>query len=140
MKKGLFLLVALLLLSGCWNNIEKKQKECMNYRSDYLEYIKEKYKLVDERDWYSEYYNQLDDWFTMFYSKVVDKCIAAFSYKEYGETWVRQLKINDVFADDELWSSYEAQVETDEERKTAITHFSLQKDYYRTWKDPYQFY
>lgn len=139
MKKLLLFLLPFLLLAGCGDNNSLGEKECIDYRNDYMQYVMNKYGFISEKDY---------DWvstknilwsFEMFYSKPFKKCIAAYAYDLYEPTRngldvvTRTFYIDDAFE----WDFLEYNTcyfYSDEWCADDYDRFHNWREYYRTWK------
>lgn len=147
MKKIVFILLWLLVLTWCWegqkseefvaNDTYLKGKECTDYRNEYLNYLHKKLHL---EEW--EYIDEVE----IFYSEPFDKCVASYevitndSYAEYHE-----YLIDDVFNDEHLYrdsdyllhntsNSYEDNLKEIQEHREHNGKWITQVHKYRTWK------
>lgn len=114
MKKLLLLCIPFLFIGGCWEN--SKIKECNDYHNQYYIISYERYPSLDE--------------FDMFYSKVIDKCIAAYHVVEYDYNGEDYTKINKYYIYDALNDS---EIKSWEWR-VARHWYENDVEYYRTWE------
>lgn len=156
MKKLLLFLLPFLLLAGCGDKQEiikedtaqltyQKQKDCIDYRNDYMEYLNSQYhftnwitlsELVDRVD--NKVYYHLND-IEIFYSEPFDKCIAAYQIFWYHPRDSRHdeyvmYKIDDIFNDDNIYDDTDFQ---DQEQREYLEHLNAwhkETTYYRTGK------
>ena len=154
MKKILILCFSLLLLAGCWSDktitpnignktVEQsysyqKQKDCIDYRNDYLKYLDKKLNLSD--------WDYVDDT-NIFYSEIFDKCIASYEVISYDEkgTEFHEYHIDDIFEDKSLFfdsdfllsespDDYEEWIKELREHQEHYNKRNSQINKYRTWK------
>ena len=130
------LLIGGLLLAGCNNNeIPNDKQLCLDQRNTYLEYVKNRENIDDNIPSSVIYSNNRDRiyrdlWsFDMFYSDVVNKCIAWYyvTYFENNDSYM-MFYMYDALNDKMInwWTSTRW--------NSASEWFFNDLEYYRTWK------
>lgn len=152
MKKLLLFLLPFLLLAWCWDKDAKiveekednsaltyqKQKDCIDYRNEYSEYLDKKFNL-----WAKDYITISD----FFYSEIYDKCVVAYEviqYDNYDTEW-HDYNISDVFEDKSLYhdsdfltsitsNDYDENLKIIRDHNDHTNKRLSQVNKYRTWK------
>jgi len=152
MKKIAFLLFSLVLLTWCWadNNVTlekidekseltyQKQKDCIDYRNNYINYLNKKLSL---KDW--DYIDELQ----VFYSEYSGLCISVYELILNSSDWteIHEYNIDDVYKDEHLyWDSdflfpnnsnnYEDWIKELREHKKHYDDWNNIIHKYKTWK------